>query len=72
MSKTTEEKIDEIHDFTIRMEAVVEDVKSMKGWIYGNGWPGARAQLYVLWGAFVIEGAILTALVVHVIKVGVN
>lgn len=50
--KTLEEKVDEIHNFCIRMESVVEDVKSLKKWRDGNGLPGAKFQLWVVWVAF--------------------
>jgi len=52
MSKTTEEKIDDIHKALIRLEPVCEDVKSLKKWRDGNGLPGARFQLWVLWFVF--------------------
>ena len=50
--KTTREKINDIHDFVIRMEAVCDDVQSLKKWRDGNGVPGAKTQLYILWGFF--------------------
>ena len=35
-----------------RLEPVCEDVKSLKKWRDGNGLPGARFQLWLLWGVF--------------------
>lgn len=58
MDKATREKIDQIHDFVIRMESVCEDVRSLKRWRDGNGWPGVKTQVYILWGAFTVIGAI--------------
>ena len=54
-----EEKINKIHDFTIRMEPVIDEVERIRKWKDGNGIPGARTQLWVLWGIFIIASAIL-------------
>ena len=56
---TTEEKIDHVYEFCIRMEPVVEDVKNLKQWKNGNGSaiPGAQFQLRLMWAAFVAVGA---------------
>jgi hypothetical protein len=49
---TDSEKLGKIHDFCIRMEPVIEDVKALKKWRDGNGVPGARFQLWILWMSF--------------------
>jgi hypothetical protein len=60
MAKTIEEKIDDIHESMIRMEPVCEDVKSLKKWRDGNGVPGAKFQLWVLWCLFIaVIGVVL-------------
>jgi len=48
--KTTEEKIDEMYEAMIRLEPFCEDVRRIKKWVEGNGMPGAKFQLWVLWG----------------------
>ena len=59
--KTTEGQVAAIYDFCIRMEPVVKAVNGLLKWRDGNGLPGARTQLYILWGAFLIVGGILLA-----------
>lgn len=54
--KTMEEQIAHIHEFCIRLEPTIEDVKSLKKWRDGNGRPGARTQLYILWAGFILVG----------------
>lgn len=48
MSKTTEEKIDEMHDMIIRLEPICEQVKKHEKTLYNSGW-GIAAQVKVLW-----------------------
>ena len=48
MSKTTEEKIDEMHDMMIRLEPICEQVKKHEKTLYNGGW-GITAQVKVLW-----------------------
>ena len=52
MSKSAEEKLDEVLAALIRLEPICEDVKSLKKWRDGNGVPGAKFQLWVLWAVF--------------------
>ena len=51
---TMEEEIHKIHDFVIRMEPIIADVKEIKKWKTGNSgiFPGAQVQLWLLWIAF--------------------
>ena len=49
---TTEEKLNKVYEFCIRMEPVIQDVKDLKKWKEGNGLPGARSQLWLLWVVF--------------------
>jgi hypothetical protein len=49
---TPEDKLDKVYEFCIRMEPVIQDVKDLKKWKEGNGIPGARFQLWLLWGVF--------------------
>lgn len=48
MSKTTEEKINEMHDMIIRLEPICEQVRKHERTLYNNGW-GIAAQVKVLW-----------------------
>lgn len=59
--KSTEAQVAAIYDFCIRMEPVVKAVNNLQRWRDGNGLPGARTQLYILWGAFLIMGSLLLA-----------
>jgi hypothetical protein len=59
MAKSTKEMVQEIHDFTIRMEPYCKDVEQLKKTVYGNGKMGLRTQVIILWGAFSILGAIV-------------
>lgn len=54
-----EKRLNEIHDFLIRLEPICEDVRSLKKWRDGNGIPGARFQLWVIWSLFMLLGAVL-------------
>jgi hypothetical protein len=47
-----DDKLNKVYEFCIRMEPFMEDVKSLKKWRDGNGVPGARFQLWVLWFSF--------------------
>lgn len=58
MDKETREKINQIHDFCVRMEAVKDDVTCLKHTVYGNGKMGLRTQVIILWGVFAIVGGI--------------
>jgi len=58
-----ESKIAKIHDAIIRLEPFCEDVKSLKSSVYGNGKIGIRTQVYILWGAFSIFGALVISVV---------
>ena len=58
MGKTIEDKIDDIHDAVIRFEAVRTEVECIRKWKDGNGVPGAKTQLYILWVAFIILGGV--------------
>ena len=49
---TTEEKLNKVYEFCIRMERTIDEVDSLKKWRDGNGLPGARFQLWLLWGVF--------------------
>lgn len=49
---TPDEKLTKVYEFCIRMEPVMDDVRSLKKWRDGNGWPGAKFQLYILWFSF--------------------
>lgn len=55
--KTTEQKIDEIHDALIRLEPVCKQVEKHEKALYNGGW-GIVAQTKVLWalagGAWVV------------------
>lgn len=62
MSKSLEEKITDIHDFTVRMESVIEKVNKHDETLYNKGW-GITAQVKVIWGI----GVILTGLIVKVL-----
>ena len=65
MSKTMEDKIDEIHDAVIRFESVCAEVESLKKWKDGNGVPGAKTQLYILWVAFILLGGVALRGLIH-------
>lgn len=64
MSKADLEKeIHKIHDAIIRLEPFCDKVEKHDKWIHGNGIPGARTQLYILWGVFVVLGTITMRMV---------
>ena len=58
-----EREIKRIHDAIIRLEPVCEKVEKHEKWIHGNGVPGARTQLYVLWGFFIVLGTVTMKMV---------
>jgi hypothetical protein len=45
-------ELGKIHDFMIRLEPLIKDVECVKKWKDGNGLPGAKFQLWVLWFVF--------------------
>ena len=49
---TDEEFKTKVLEALIRLEPICEDVKSLKKWRDGNGVPGARFQIYILWAVF--------------------
>ncbi len=48
MSKTTEEKIDEMHDTLVRLEAYLKKIDRLECSVFNEGW-GIAAQVKVLW-----------------------
>jgi len=50
---TTEEKLNKVYEFCIRMEPTVKEVEYNRKWREGNGLPGAKFQLWVLWAVSV-------------------
>ena len=48
MGKTTEEKIDDMHDALIRLEGVCKLVEKHEKALFNNGW-GIMAQTKALW-----------------------
>lgn len=57
--KTLEEKVDEIHEFCIRLEPIMKTVEALEKWAFiGNGAPSAKTQLYILWAAFLVLGGL--------------
>ena len=65
MSKTTEEKIDEIHEKMIRLEPICEKVEKHEKVLYNSGW-GIVAQTKALW---LLAGGIWAVALIYVKEV---
>lgn len=63
MSKTTEEKISEMHDTIIRLEPFCKQVEKHEKALFNGGW-GVVAQTKVMWGIFCILGGIIVKILV--------
>ena len=48
-----------------KLNAVCPLVEKHEKFIYGNGTPGVRTQVYILWGCFVIVGSLLIKVVFY-------